>query len=103
MGFGDSAYLYSAVESLLEVVHTHTHTRRAFTEREREREIGIESERERAINRGFLASGKRGANGNKTCRRLKATVDGRNPAPPKKPWNDESNVNTNKQWFPMIS
>ena len=27
------------------------------------------------------------------------TVDGRNP-PPKKPWNDDSLVNTNKQWFP---
>ena len=28
------------------------------------------------------------------------TVDGRNPAPPKKPWNDDSPVNTNNQWFP---
>ena len=28
------------------------------------------------------------------------TVDGRNPAPPKKPWNDDSNVNTNEQWLP---
>ena len=27
------------------------------------------------------------------------TVDGRNPAPPKKPWNDDSHVNTNKPWF----
>ena len=27
------------------------------------------------------------------------TVDRRNPAPPKKPWNDDSPVNTNKQWF----
>ena len=27
------------------------------------------------------------------------TVGGHNPAPPKKPWNDESPVNTNKQWF----
>ena len=25
------------------------------------------------------------------------TVDGRNPAPPKKPWNDDSPANTNKQ------
>ena len=24
-------------------------------------------------------------------------------APPKKPWNDDSPVNTNKQWFPMVS
>ena len=24
------------------------------------------------------------------------TVDGQNPAPPKKPWNDDSSVNTNK-------
>ena len=31
------------------------------------------------------------------------TVDGRNPAPPKNPWNDGSTVNTNKQWFPMVS
>ena len=31
------------------------------------------------------------------------TVDGRNPAPPKKPWNDDSLVNTNQQWFPMVS
>ena len=31
------------------------------------------------------------------------TVDGRNPAPPKKPWNDDSLVNANKQWFPMAS
>ena len=30
-------------------------------------------------------------------------VDGRNPAPPKKPWNDDSLVNTNQQWFPMVS
>ena len=27
----------------------------------------------------------------------------RNPAPRKKPWNDDSPVNTNKQWFPMVS
>ena len=27
------------------------------------------------------------------------TVDGRNPAPPKKPWNDGSPVNPNKPWF----
>ena len=26
------------------------------------------------------------------------TTDGRNPAPPKKPWNVDSPVNTNKQW-----
>ena len=31
------------------------------------------------------------------------TVDGRNPTPPKKPWNDDSPVNTNKQWLPMVS
>ena len=31
------------------------------------------------------------------------TVDGRNPAPPKKPGNDYSLVNTNKQWLPMAS
>ena len=31
------------------------------------------------------------------------TVDGRNPAPPKTPWNDDSLVNTNKQWLPMVS
>ena len=31
------------------------------------------------------------------------TVDGRNPAPPKKPWNDDSPVNTNNQWFPMVA
>ena len=31
------------------------------------------------------------------------TVDGRNPAPPKKPWNDDPPANTNKQWFSMIS
>ena len=30
------------------------------------------------------------------------TVDGRNPAPPKKQWNDAFPVNTNKQWCPMF-
>ena len=30
-------------------------------------------------------------------------MEGRNPAPPKKPWNDDSPVNTNNQWFPMVS
>ena len=30
------------------------------------------------------------------------TVDGRNPAPPKKPWNHDSPVHTNKQWLPMF-
>ena len=32
-------------------------------------------------------------------------VDGRNPrrAVPKKPWNDVSPVNINKQWYPMVS
>ena len=30
-------------------------------------------------------------------------MDGRNPAPPKKPWHDDSPVNTNKQRFPMVS
>ena len=34
---------------------------------------------------------------------LRNTVDGRNPAPPKRPWNDGSAVNTNKQRFPMVS
>ena len=28
------------------------------------------------------------------------TMDGR--APPKKPWNDNSPLHTNKQWFPML-
>ena len=28
---------------------------------------------------------------------------GRNPAPPKNPWNDDSPVNPNKQWLPIIS
>ena len=28
------------------------------------------------------------------------TVDGRSPASPKKPWSDDSPINTNKQWFP---
>ena len=31
------------------------------------------------------------------------TVEGRNPAPPKKRWKDESSVNPNKQWFPIVS
>ena len=31
------------------------------------------------------------------------TVDGQNPAPPKKPWNDDSPVNTIKAWFAMVS
>ena len=31
------------------------------------------------------------------------TLDGRNPAPPNKPWGDASPVNTNKHWFAMIS
>ena len=31
------------------------------------------------------------------------TVDGRNPAPPKKPCDDDPPVNTNKQWFPILS
>ena len=30
-------------------------------------------------------------------------MDGRNPALPGKPWNDDSSVNANKQWFPMVS
>ena len=30
-------------------------------------------------------------------------MDGQNPAPPKKPWNDDSPENTNKQGFPMGS
>ena len=31
------------------------------------------------------------------------TVDGRNLAPPNKPWNDDSPVNTNNKSFPMVS
>ena len=31
------------------------------------------------------------------------TVDGRNPAPPEKPRNHDSLVNTNRQWFPIVS
>ena len=31
------------------------------------------------------------------------TADGRNPAPPKKPWNDGSPVHTNQQRFRMVS
>ena len=31
------------------------------------------------------------------------TVDGRNPEPPKKPWNDDFSVNINQQWLPMVS
>ena len=31
------------------------------------------------------------------------TMHGRNPAPPKKPWNDDSPVNASKPWFPMVS
>ena len=30
-------------------------------------------------------------------------TDGRNPAPPRKPCNTGSPVNTSKQWFPMVS
>ena len=29
-------------------------------------------------------------------------MDGQDPAPPKKPWNDDSAVNTNTCWFPMV-
>ena len=32
-----------------------------------------------------------------------ATVDGQNPATPEKPWNDDSPLNTSKQWLPMVS
>ena len=32
-----------------------------------------------------------------------ATVDGRNPASPKKPWNSHCPASTNKQWFLMVS
>ena len=36
----------------------------------------------------------------KNCQGLKGhTLDGRNPAPPQKPWNDDSLISTNKQWF----
>ena len=31
------------------------------------------------------------------------TVDGRDPAPPKTFWNDDSLVNISKQWFSMVS
>ena len=31
------------------------------------------------------------------------TVDGHNPAPLKERWKDDSLVNPNKQWFPMVS
>ena len=31
------------------------------------------------------------------------TVDGRNPAPPTKPWNYVFPVNSNAQWFLMVS
>ena len=30
-------------------------------------------------------------------------MDGRNPAPPKDPWNDDSLVDANQQWFAMVS
>ena len=30
-------------------------------------------------------------------------MDGQNPAPPKKPWKDDSPVNNNKLWLPMVS
>ena len=30
-------------------------------------------------------------------------MDGRNPAPPKKPWNNDSLANSNKQWLPIVS
>ena len=30
-------------------------------------------------------------------------MDGRTPATVEKPWNDDSPVNTSKQWFPMVS
>ena len=31
------------------------------------------------------------------------TVDGRNPTPPEKHWNDDSPANTNLYWSPMVS
>ena len=34
---------------------------------------------------------------------MPSTVDGQDPAPPKKPWNDDSPVNTNKLSFVMVS
>ena len=37
-----------------------------------------------------------------TSLELSDTVDGRNPAPPKKPWNADSPVNTNQPCFPWI-
>ena len=30
-------------------------------------------------------------------------MDGRNPAPPQKPCNDDSPANTKKEWFPLLS
>ena len=30
------------------------------------------------------------------------SVDGRNPAPPKKPWKDDSPVHGSNQWLPMV-
>ena len=37
------------------------------------------------------------------AKQMAHTVDGRNPAPPKNPWDDDFPVNTNKQWFPEVS
>ena len=34
---------------------------------------------------------------------VRNTVDGRNPAPPEKPGNNDPPINTNKQWLPMVS
>ena len=39
---------------------------------------------------------------NKEEKVLYGTVDGRNPAPPQRPWKDDSPVNTNKQWLPWF-
>ena len=30
-------------------------------------------------------------------------MDGQNPAPPKRPWRNDSPVDTNKQWLPVVS
>ena len=35
-------------------------------------------------------------------RHFSAWMDGI-PAPPKKPWHEDSPVNANKQWFPVVS
>ena len=46
-------------------------------------------------------SRRRGAMGERNFKTCRLTVDGQNPAPPKKPWDNDCPVHTNKQWFPM--